>query len=427
VTHSERSAELCGWAVVENGAQRGQLQHTSLTELDPVIYQANFMMMTSSFYRSPLLVLALVLGTLLLMSVFHRSVRSQDLNGKGHEWMLAYADEEAGTKLYYAPKEIIREDGGTLTGWVKFVSPGTGKTPPSQAIFHQEWDCAQSKYRILQTGGKPSEWERIDSDTINDYLLKKVCSAETGSSRKAASASNQKGTDDARDWVLVFADEKSGTNLYYSPNQMMRARDGLLGVWVKIMFPETKQGSPDHLVFREEWNCKERKYRVIHQGVYGRDGSYDSIDEPTAWEAVVSGTPNDYFHKRVCSQSTGSDTSARSESNRNQKDNDEWKFIGAFGEGKRLYYSPAKTVREPDNLIRAWFKVVMPKTDKGVSELVLLEEFNCKEGMLRDLQTTVYYRDRKTETENKAGDWKFPTPDSTGEIMFATICPPEQK
>ena len=153
--------------------------------------------------RLMLLILPMIVGILLLILQATPNAFSQD-SDKDHEWMLAYADEETGTKLYYAPKEIIREDGGTLTGWVKFLSPGTGKTPPSQAIFHQEWDCAQSKYRILQTGGKPSEWERIDSDTINDYLLKKVCSAETGSSRKAQSASNQKGTDDARDWVFGF-------------------------------------------------------------------------------------------------------------------------------------------------------------------------------------------------------------------------------
>ncbi|HEY6803524.1 MAG TPA: S1C family serine protease [Pyrinomonadaceae bacterium] len=347
-------------------------------------------------------------------------------NSEERSWVLVHADE-AGVRLYYVPNELVAGNNGMITGWVKMLFPGEGKTSPPR-IFHEEWDCGGRRDRILHEGAEPSEWANVAPGTIDDILFKKVCYAEGRSGRNATSASNQKRTDNARDWVLLMADEKKGSRFYYAPKDAVRQRNGIFSVWTKTVFSsEPNQRSSYGFVYHSEVNCAEKKFRILHQGISQPDGQYDTIDEPTEWDSIVPKSPNDLLYERVCSPTIGTDTSARNKANQNNKGASEWKYIGTFGEGNKLYSSPAKTVREPQNLVRAWFKIVMPKTNKQVSELVLLDEFNCQEGTLRDLQTTVYYRDGKTETENKAGEWKLPAPDSTGEIMIVTICSPGNK
>jgi Trypsin-like peptidase domain len=219
---------------------------------------------------------------------------------------------------------------------------------------------------------------------------------------------------DARSWVLVYSDE-AGVGLYYVPNEAIRGKNGMVTGWVKMLFPGTDKSSPTR-IFHQEWDCGERKDRILHEG-----------DEPSEWASVAPGTINDILFKKVCFSQTESSSEVTHALDQ-RKGGDNWKYILTFKHRWKLYYSPTKTVSDNESgLVQGWFKTVMPKTNKKVLEMVFHDEFNCKKGMLRNLETIVNYRDKTTATESEIGDWSDPGSYTIGEIMMATVCVPMKR
>jgi len=103
-----------------------------------------------------------------------------------------------------------------------------------------------------------------------------------------------------------------------------------------------------------------------------------------------------------------------------QPDND-WSYIGTSKEGLKLYYSPDRTVQH-GKPIQAWFKSLHPETDKEISYALALDEFNCRKGTYRGLQGTLYHRDGRAVTVNKASQWEYPLPSSVAEMKFKQMC-----
>ena len=101
---------------------------------------------------------------------------------------------------------------------------------------------------------------------------------------------------------------------------------------------------------------------------------------------------------------------------------DEWRYVISTDDGSELYYSPRRTVRLPNGIIRAWTKLVQSKSDTQNSEMIGLDEYDCTGGRRRNIQNTMYRRKGEIRFSNRVDKWEYPTPESVGEEMLKKVC-----
>jgi hypothetical protein len=78
------------------------------------------------------------------------------------------------------------------------------------------------------------------------------------------------------------------------------------------------------------------------------------------------------------------------------------------------------SIKQVGSYKRAWDKIVY-NNHPEYKELVSLTEYDCAGGRSRDIQTTGYYQNGKSDTIG-VGEWRFATPDSTGETKLNYVC-----
>jgi len=100
---------------------------------------------------------------------------------------------------------------------------------------------------------------------------------------------------------------------------------------------------------------------------------------------------------------------------------DDWSYLGTSKEDIKLFYSPERIVHS-GMLVQAWFKAIYPESDQKITHSIALHEFNCRKGLYRLLQGTLYFRDGGAGSSNQLSAWEHPLPGSLAEMEFKQVC-----
>lgn len=95
-------------------------------------------------------------------------------------------------------------------------------------------------------------------------------------------------------WIFVGTDERRTKAMYVDPNTR-KSPAGNLFVWEKLIWSDAS-----YLLGLVEWDCRQKRSRVIQQSLYDRYGELSELSKNFDWLYMVDETLGAAVYKVVC-------------------------------------------------------------------------------------------------------------------------------
>lgn len=99
---------------------------------------------------------------------------------------------------------------------------------------------------------------------------------------------------------------------------------------------------------------------------------------------------------------------------------DDWALVPA-GSSSRTYVERSSIREAPNGFKRAWFKTAYDDDSQYIEQKSYFE-YDCTERRSRYLSIVTYLKNGENFTTDKLGNWRYITPDTTGELVFEYVC-----
>lgn len=107
----------------------------------------------------------------------------------------------------------------------------------------------------------------------------------------------------------------------------------------------------------------------------------------------------------------------------------DWVLVSRSSNGIQYYVDVSSIKKVSTGIIRSWLKIErLPDKEplyfrgKAVKKMLLLQEHDCSEGKIQNLQLSVYYTDGNNDSSLEEGEWKYVRPDTIEDRLHKFTC-----
>lgn len=91
-------------------------------------------------------------------------------------------------------------------------------------------------------------------------------------------------------WTEITITEKE-TTYFLDKDSIRHSASGIITVWTKITFQKVdKNDSEKEIIQYLEFDCNEKKVRVLQKDIFYSNGEYDHFGESVAWQYIPPDT-----------------------------------------------------------------------------------------------------------------------------------------